>query len=142
MFLSWGMRQGLSVRNDWTGDLNREMRSQQLDAAGRVAAKEKERLGAKDITDNLKFANIENAYDKAQLVDYTQKVSLPAVGKIVAENPNWQYDVNQRMQVMNTINGVSDNALSALGKSNDEQYKALNKYLNENKESGDIDRQF
>jgi hypothetical protein len=136
-FLSWGARQGLSFKNDWTGDLNREMKSQQLDAAAKAAARAEQKANAKDITDNLKFATVNNAYDKAKLLEYVQNEQFPKIGKYVTENPDWQYDVSKRMELLNELNKVSDNAYSALGKSNDENYKALAKWHNDNPD--DID---
>ena len=131
-FLSYGMRKGAAVTNDWNTDMAFALKNEALDRQAQVAQEAKTKLASAD----FKFAKAENSWDKALLKPYLQE-QISAIGKWATEHPNHASSLGETLQLKKMTDGLLNNDIAERALRVDTHYDSLMKYAKDNPEDLD-----
>jgi hypothetical protein len=114
-----GVLSGLAQNLGFDQQIN-DLRYHELENRRALAENEaKVSLFAQD----LDYQNAANSYDAPQIKEYA-KNKINEIGKFVRENPDWQYNVDKRLQLNALKKDLKNNELITRGLASDTAYKS------------------
>lgn len=121
-----GLINGLSIDGQFDQRINDLRYRDQMNQRAKAVADAKNKLFAED----LNYQNAINSYDQPLIKQEAQNV-IKKIGAYVRENPDWETNVDKRIQLNNLKRELKDNPSLHRGLASDNAYKQYLKDLQE-----------